>query len=152
MMLPLLLPVISQIQQRYIQWEMLEQLEQKELVTIEVNQSEIQWIKNGKECLVHGELFDVKQYDHKNGNYILTGLFDSKEKALHQQLVQQTEKQQKPEQQSRLIKLLTSNLMLPASHEPTPPFCLFAKEYSAYRNPLYTNPTSLIISPPPEQI
>ena len=152
MMLPLLLPVISQIQQRYVQWEMLEQLEQKELVTIEVKASEMHWIRNGKECLVQGELFDVKRYVHKNGNYILTGLFDSKENAIQQQLVQQTEERQAPEHQSRLIKLLTSNLMLPASHEPTPPYCLFVKEYSAYLSPLHKDPSSSISSPPPEQI
>lgn len=152
MMLPLLLPVISQIQQRYIQWDMLEQLEQKELVTIELKTSEMHWIRNGKECLVHGELFDVKRYDHKNGSYILTGLFDHKEKAILQQLVQHTEEQKNPEHQYRLIKLLTSHVLLPASHEPTGPLCLVVEEYSSYLNPLHKNPSSSITTPPPEQV
>jgi hypothetical protein len=106
LLLPLITPVILQLQQRYVQWEMMEALEEKELITVSVSATAIHWLNKGKECLIDGNMFDVKNSKREGDQLILTGLYDEKEKQLEEQLLTHTKEQQKKQNHSHAVKLL----------------------------------------------
>ncbi|MBK8087339.1 MAG: hypothetical protein IPK31_04960 [Chitinophagaceae bacterium] len=80
--IPLLSTVVLQVRQLYVQWQMLEALEKQELVQVRIKTSDIEWIKDKKECWVNGEMFDVKRIQIINDETLLTGLYDKKKKKL----------------------------------------------------------------------
>jgi hypothetical protein len=104
--LPLLTTAILQVQQLYAQWQMLEALEKKELITISVTTKDIQWVRLGKECLIDGELFDVKTSVAHGDKIFLSGLYDAKEKTIQQQLAKQAKQQEQNGKAASLVKLL----------------------------------------------
>lgn len=79
---PFLLFICFFVQQKVVQQCMLEKLEEASLQTISINKEDIIWVKENKEALIEGKLFDVKFYSIKNNEVILTGLFDKDEDAL----------------------------------------------------------------------
>jgi hypothetical protein len=79
---PFLFFVCFVVQQKVQQHRMLEKLEHVSLQSISINKADIIWVKNSKEVLIGGELFDVKSYSFVNDKIILTGLFDKDEDAL----------------------------------------------------------------------
>lgn len=105
LLLPLVTPAVLQVKQLYVQQQMEEALEKKELTHISVLSTNIQWIKKGKECLIEGEMFDVKHAEYSGDTILLTGLYDAKEKAIKQQLNKQAKEQQQ-QQSTKLVKLL----------------------------------------------
>jgi hypothetical protein len=135
LLLPLIAPTVLQLQQRYVQWEMMEALEKKQLITITVGAAAVHWVKKGKECVVNNQLFDVKNIQKQNGKLLLTGLFDKKEQQIKEQLEAHTNDQQKQQQHTKFIKLI---LQLAA---------LSSREISVYKiekltsfhNPLFKN-------------
>lgn len=86
---------------------MLEKLETQQLTTIAVNGSEIQWVKKGKECLVNGELFDVKNMQFSNDQIILNGLFDEVEKRIKKSIEENTKNEQQSKKAQQLIQLFS---------------------------------------------
>jgi len=84
--LPLVFAAFVQISETTIRHQMEEELEQKNLVTVHVHASQVVWTDRGKEAIVNGHMFDVKNYT-TNGDHIkLTGLFDNDEDALFAQI------------------------------------------------------------------
>src|SRR5258708_7390887 len=80
------------LKQKLIENDMEEMLENTSLQTITVNITDIQWVKENKEAVIDGKLFDVKSSITKSDLVILTGLYDSEEDGLHEEfnnLVQQ---------------------------------------------------------------
>jgi hypothetical protein len=61
LLLPLATPMLLQLKQHYVQWQMMEALEENELITFTVDAEAVQWIKKGKECIINGKMFDVKE-------------------------------------------------------------------------------------------
>lgn len=83
---PLLFGMFLHVSQVVNQFEMREKLEKENLVTITVDQSQLQWTDKGEEAVINGDMFDVESYSI-NGNKIkLTGLFDKSEDALIAQI------------------------------------------------------------------
>lgn len=75
-----------QVRQQQVWHRMEEALENEALQTIEINSSQVQWARPGKEIRLHGKLFDVKTVQYLPENKILlTGLFDEEETALREQ-------------------------------------------------------------------
>jgi hypothetical protein len=79
---PFLLFVCFVVQQKIVQHRMLEKLEQTSLQSISINEADIIWVKENKEALIDGKLFDVKSYSVNSNKITLTGLFDKDEDAL----------------------------------------------------------------------
>lgn len=103
--LPLLSPIYLQLQQQYTRWQMRESLEKKELVKVYISPSAIQWIRDGKECVINGEMFDVKEMHSFKNQIVLTGLYDQKEKAIKNKLSNQTQSQQDSKNIALIVKL-----------------------------------------------
>jgi hypothetical protein len=151
LLLPLVTPAILQLKQLYVQWEMQEALEEKELITITVDADEVQWIHKGKESIVNGEMFDVKEWEQNDSQLILTGLFDDKEKEIKATIANQTEEQKKNTAAGKWIKLFQLNVTPPSS-APVVPMIIYTKAnlYNNYRSSLYASPFSGVAAPPPK--
>lgn len=145
--LPLLSPAVLQLNQLYVQHEMLEELEKKQLVSIRVKASSVQWVKPKKECLIGAEMFDVKKILIDGDDLILTGLYDAKEKALKRMIRKQSEQQSN---QSKQTVQLFSALALPV--EAANVFIYTAGtgiSKNLFKQSFYISPFLGFITPPP---
>lgn len=151
LLLPLVTPSILQLQQLYVQWEMLEALEEKELITVTVDAGEVQWIHKGEECIINGEMFDVKEWEQKDHQLTLTGLFDKKEKEIKASIARQTKEQQKNNSSGKWIKLMQLNAAAPfASAEFSCLTFYNANLFHKYKSSFYSSPFSGVTAPPPK--
>lgn len=67
--------------------QMEEQLENSCLQTIETDIHKITWVEQDKELLIDGKLFDVKSSRQSGEKLLLTGIFDTVEDKIAEQLV-----------------------------------------------------------------
>ncbi|HEU4633136.1 MAG TPA: hypothetical protein VFS22_04080, partial [Flavisolibacter sp.] len=104
LLLLVLLPFVSiiflQLWQLHVKHEAKEKLEQAFLETIVLQRDQFYWEEEGKEISIGGRMFDVKSFLIKEGCFIITGIFDDKETAIHTMLSKQAGKA------GLLIKLL----------------------------------------------
>lgn len=152
LLLPLVTPSILQLQQFYVQWEMLETLEEKELITVAIDAGEVQWIHKGEECIINGEMFDVKEWEQKDHQLTLTGLFDKKEKEIIASIARQTKEQQKSNSSGKWIKLMQLNAAA-APFAPADFYCLSfynTNLFHRYKYSFYSSPFSAVTAPPPK--
>lgn len=80
--LPLCISVSIYIKQALLQHQRRERFENEHLQTINIPTESINWVEEGKEILINGKLFDVKEFDTNGKHTILTGFFDTKEDEL----------------------------------------------------------------------
>lgn len=78
--------VFVQLKQSFITYQMKERLEEENVQTITLNKNQVNWVEEGKELIIDGEMFDVKSYTQKNDSLVISGLFDKAEKALKDKL------------------------------------------------------------------
>lgn len=76
---PLFFSVVYVVQQKQIQNQMKEKLEQTSLQRITVPLTELTWTKQDKEAIINGKLFDVKEISISGNTITLKGLFDDAE-------------------------------------------------------------------------
>ncbi len=147
---PLIIFTTYTINQKIVQLQMQEALEQKNVQTITIAKNALQWVDAGKEIIVHGKLFDVKSYKSLGDKIILTGLFDSEETAIKNQVdkLQQQKNKSKTPLDNLVLKFLFSSAILPSK------LCLPIFIYT--NKNIYCNYTCAlklqeitIISPPP---
>jgi hypothetical protein len=87
---PLLFTIFIVIKQQVIHHKMEQQLESKMLHTIALAESDIHWLKEGKEMLINGRMFDVKTFKNSGiDKVVITGLFDEEETLLVNQVKKQ---------------------------------------------------------------
>jgi hypothetical protein len=148
-----LLPVVSsavlQLQQLDVQHQMEEALEKEQLVTINISTASLQWVEKNKECLIDGELFDVKSVHSEGGNTQLTGLFDVKEKAIKAQMSKQAEQEQN-NQSKQIAKLL---LMVVTPHNESRIEIYLPEVFISmqlYKASFYIAPFAGNLTPPPK--
>ena len=146
---PLFAIFLIQQQQKKIQYEMKDRLEEQWLLTVSVFQEDVHWIKPGKEIWLKGRMFDIKSSNIKNGTYTFTGLYDEDETML----VKQLQKNQ-PENTAgnKVLAQLFQLLMSPIDYFSLP--LTFTKkiqtEFLATATPLLSTPFISIITPPPQ--
>lgn len=149
-MIPLLTPALLQLKQFAVQMHMLEELEKQQLTTITVPSSSIQWIKKGKECVINGEMFDVKEMQTTNGTATLKGLFDAKEKQLKKQIEDFAKKEQQSQKAFQFVKLFSSiNDNSQFAEAPEPPYTFITKTVSFFHQS-HLSPFITINTPPPK--
>lgn len=102
------------VQQKWIAWEMTEKLEHQQLHTLQIPVQQLHWVKEGKEILIDGKLFDVKSILTHGKLVQVTGLFDEEETDLVQQIQRQLQHNQSGRQLQTSI--LYSILMGFSSH------------------------------------
>lgn len=150
--LPTLLIVYFQLAQWQQQKHMEEELENDQLQTISISQSELKWYKLNKEAIVEGKLFDVKKIHQEGNTVILTGLFDEKETEIKNNLgiIRKAESEKK--KNSELANHYFSILLFPIRNSiyiPIP-YQLTKKSFFAEASCQITSISYSIITPPPE--
>lgn len=146
----LISPVLLQVRQIYIQWQMIEALEIEELVDVRIKTADIVWIKNKKECWINGEMFDVKQMKVINDETLLTGLYDKKEKEIKRSLEDLAKSQRQSGKLQQLVKLFS--VMIANSETGKLPALSFINlnNRNQFRNSIYTTPCLSYTAPPPQ--
>lgn len=148
--IPLLMPAVWHLKQTYVQWEMLEKMEKDELVQIKIKAADVTWVKHKKECIINGEMFDVKQLKVTGEELLLTGLFDEKEKEIKKQLEDFTKNQQQADALQQFVKLFpvlfynTSQIKTPA------PVYVIMNQPATFVPSIYTSPYLGYTTPPPK--
>jgi hypothetical protein len=150
MMIPLLTPALLQLKQFAVQIHMLEELEKQQLCTITVPSSNIIWIKKGKECLVEGELFDVKEIQTTNGIATLKGLFDVKEKQLKKQIEDFAKKEQQSNKAMQFVKSFSAFTLSNHEIDLSLPLCTSKEAPFVLYNRLHCSPFIGLSTPPPK--
>lgn len=82
-LLPCIYCLYFQAKQHMIWREMEEKLEGAQLQTVIIPVNEFRWYEEDREIIVNGTMFDVKSIRRENEHYVVTGLFDERETALH---------------------------------------------------------------------
>jgi hypothetical protein len=84
---PLFYAFSFQWQQKNIRHRMKEELEEKMLHTLTLDQAQLHWTRPGKEIVINDKLFDVKTVEmNEDGSVVITGLFDEEETSLVKQI------------------------------------------------------------------
>lgn len=102
MVLPLVSACIFEARKMIIRHEMEESLEKEQLVTLSLSASDIKWYKKGKELLIGSSLFDVKSFTRTSSGYVVTGLFDEKEKQIKEYLEELAEEEEKKSKEKKI--------------------------------------------------
>lgn len=136
------------VKQKIIRFQREERMERELLQTITVATEKIHWIKQGKEILLEGRMFDVKNFRQESGSYTLTGFFDDEEDTLHGQMKNIT-----GEKKDAFITAVFNFLQIPVYHEPeVQPASvnqeLLTKQYSTYAEKPVAVTAAEIIHPP----
>ena len=102
------------------------QLEIKMLHTITLAKNDVYWLKDGKEIIINGRMFDVKSFQHAGDDKIsFTGLYDDEETALVNKVKenQQTDNNAGGKLLAQLFQLLqasfnntTAEVFIPSLH------------------------------------
>lgn len=109
---PVIVGLCLHIQQQIHILNARERLEKSTLQSFQLNENEIVWERAGKEILINGQLFDVKQLTIKNGIATITGLFDKQEDQIKQAIVLIENK--KSNHSENPIPQVLTNLLTPA--------------------------------------
>ena len=148
--IPILMPAVLHLKQSYVQWQMHEALEKQELLQIKIKTSDIKWIKNKKECVINGEMFDVKKLEVRNDETILTGLFDQKEKQIKKNLEDFAKNQQQSNKMQQWVKLFTVLFSTTDMVKTLPPLYAEVNLHYTFINSIYSSPFLGYTTPPPK--
>lgn len=77
--MPVFFSLNFMLQGKLLQEEAEKKFDTVTLQTINVSNNDLVWVREGKEVLIDGEMFDVESYTSSNGIVTLTGFFDIKE-------------------------------------------------------------------------
>jgi hypothetical protein len=153
-LLPMVFCVYFLQQQHSIKEQMEEELEKSSLTTITILKSDVQWVEFGKELIIAGEMFDVKSVTKKNDSLVISGLFDTAEKALKHELASVLGKQKKSDTplQQIIAQLLSPTILTQNNVEMESSFFLSTqkKYFTTTQNILSINLD--ITTPPPNSI
>ncbi len=147
---PMLFCVGYLVKQKVVQLQMIEALEKKMLQTIEINEADLVWEKQGKEANIDGELFDVKAIHISHGKATLTGLFDIVENKLNKDFAKLFEQKNKANSpfNTMVLKFIFSSGIIPQNTKLHTTY--FYKQTSYfYFNESVVLFSSTVASPPP---
>jgi hypothetical protein len=140
------------IQQIRIQHLMKERLEKQVLHQVIIAENKIQWVKESKEMILDGKMFDIKSIRLENGVYHISGLYDDEETFL----VKQLEKQQQSNTTSgnkilvQFIQLFQSNLSQDFNTEPL--FPILSNNHSVEKDWRLAPGSVAVLTPPPQMV
>ena len=149
--MPLLFPVYTLLEKKIIEHSMRERLELESLQVISIDAASVVWLKKDKEVLINGEPFDIKTITRKGDKFIISGLFDAREKVLKQQLQAYHHDEDASTSKSNALLLLIFTTCLP---EQVPIQCsiLFSlytsQTWQKYQDKICSLSLTIIVPPP----
>lgn len=150
---PLLFFTCFFAKQKWIEHEMEEQLENASLKTITVDIGAIQWVKQNKEVVIAGKLFDIRSFTIAAGKITLTGLYDKDEDILNEQMKNFVQQKNGP---NTPLSQVVFNLLFPPLYNNNAdtfgqhPWRLITHYFTPYREEKILSKYLSIISPPPK--
>ncbi|HYE53379.1 MAG TPA: hypothetical protein VD996_00995 [Chitinophagaceae bacterium] len=111
-LLPCLYCAYFQVKEHLIWLEMEEKMERSNLQTVTVPVKDFRWYEENREIIVDGMMFDVKSIERKGNNYIITGLFDAEETALHIAMGKLQEQERDGSGAELVGKVLSQNIIV----------------------------------------
>ncbi len=147
--LPLVYILVTRIQQQTIRNRMKERLEAQVLHKVSIPADKIHWIKQGKEIMLNGRMFDIRSVKFQSGEYVISGLYDEEETVLLAQL--QKDQQNNTDHSKQLIQIF--QLLQTIYHDPQEEFVLPVNETGSLFITVTTPLSSQFISiftPPPQ--
>jgi hypothetical protein len=102
--IPVFYTLIYKVEQLAIQEKMKTNLENQLLHRITISENDVHWIREAKEIMVNGQMFDIRSSAFENGYYSFTGLFDNEETALVNQ-IEKTQQQNSSSNNKILLQL-----------------------------------------------
>jgi len=109
---PLYFAFSFELHQRSIQRKMKEELAEKMLQTITLNNAQFHWVREKREIVINDQLFDVKSYSfNDDGSVVITGLFDKEETSLVQTF---QKSQQRSGAEKQLAQFFQMQLSMPS--------------------------------------
>ena len=102
---PLFFTVGFLLKQHLVQHHMFEKIEQGNVSTYRFSTKELQWVSKGKELLIKGTLFDVKNYTITSDSITVNGLFDEEEELLKTKYLQIANSKNDPPSPLQLLLL-----------------------------------------------
>lgn len=93
--MPFTMSIYFVAQQQLIHVNVARQFKIQPLETISIHKTRVSWIREGKELLINDKLFDVKFFSEAGDYLRVTGLFDTKEDELNNQVLK-SEKENSP--------------------------------------------------------
>jgi hypothetical protein len=88
--------------------EMFLKLEQSQLVSIILPNSQVKWFEKGREIVVNNRMFDVKSWKVVGDSAIFHGLWDDKETALNKIIRKSAEKKREQQAVFKFQKLIST--------------------------------------------
>lgn len=151
--MPLVFSAYTVIGKWMIEYEMEEKLETENLQKLVVREAEIDWLKNGKEMLIAGEPFDVKNISRDGDMITVWGLFDRKEKELRKKIedYERQDEQSTASGNNVLLLLFGSYFINYYEINFRPPVSFSNKPKNIFHTTIYKNPCFSVITPPPRQ-
>lgn len=148
---PLSYPFIFRAKQQAIHHKMKERLEEKILHTVILAANNIHWVRPGKEILVGGRMFDIKQTKIlPDGSSQFKGLFDDEETMLTKQLLEK-QREDNTKDNKQIVQLFQLTLGLPESTPEHSSDQLSLARYQPARDmSLLPSPCKDILTPPPQ--
>ena len=150
--IPMLFSAYFLVRQQIVQHKMREALEQQSLDTLNISLDKVKWVNEEEEILINGHLFDVESYKQIGNTLQVTGLFDTEEDALDEQ-IKQLEQQKSSgnnDKYTLLVGLLLQTLFTEndvAANNSISHKGLKRFQFSFDEN-LYSTSLSIIIPPP----
>ncbi len=147
---PLLFIIIFSVKQQAIRHRMKERMENQLLHGITLIDNEIHWLKEGKEILVNGKMFDIKSISQNNGLTTFYGLYDEEETQLKTVFEKGCKKKIADENMllSQLFQCLHGFYFIPAA---TSPFLSGKQLHEVSLNsPKIQSRFKTILTPPPQ--
>lgn len=150
LMVPMFYGLTMEWQRGSIRREMKETLEKEMLSSFTLSKEEIRWYEQGKEILIHGNLFDIKKQELlPDGRIRFTGLFDKKETALNHTLNQQ-QKEQDQKNSRQLSGFFSNWKALPLLVSTNPNVSIPIIYPAPMGQTLPCDPLRTILIPPPQ--
>ena len=149
--IPLFFSVAVLVKQKIIHYLREERFDTELLQTIAASPEEFHWVKQGKEIMIEGKLFDVKSYKTEADKVLLTGFFDDKEDNLLLEIKNITHPKNEPN--SPINQLVAKFIFTTVYNESTlfyfqNPWYIVTSQFSTYTEVILKGYGATAIHPP----
>jgi len=148
--MPAMMAVRFVVSTQIAEHKIFEQLEKGICHVHTFTKQQIQWVKEGKELLVEGKLFDVKEYRQNAGNIEVTGLFDEEEDDLQEKYKGLINRNTENPEHTSLLTIFFTPFLITIPQDETMIFCIIAVNPHRLFSEDAVNRPCHIFAPPPE--
>ena len=151
-LMPIMVSVSLLVWQQVIHFEMMEELEAKNLTTIIIKKGSLKWTRTGKEIEINGNLFDVDDISTKGDSCIIKGLYDEKEEALLQTIKKSQQESPYNKPLPLLISKVLSHVLFLEDKKVTQPtgILAFFTNYYSFTSVHFSSFSPALNGPPPK--